>query len=354
MDIVQFKKMFEPHFAKYVEECMSNMHARLKDPLLKKLMNQAGKIALAGGKRARPFLVYSMYKISGGKDDKVALRIAMSVEMFHIFCLIHDDITDRGKIRHGQKTIHECAKQAMRKAKRRGDVAHVSDGQAMLVGDLVYAWAYERIAGLRGVEESAHQEALQVFVDALQDVIAGQMIDVDLTTRANAPSALILKKMELKTASYTFIRPLELGAALAGASPEVRKFCRVFGLEMGVAFQLQDDLLDIVGTEKTIGKKPLGDIREGQHTPISQYAFAHAAPQDRKVLARVFGNIDLSPADALRVRTIFKTSGALDHAERKITRGFLRARDILENSPLEEGGKVALLQLLAYIQRRTA
>ena len=72
------------------------------------------------------------------------------------------------------------------------------------------------------------------------------------------------------------------------------------------------------------------------------------------MLARVFGNIDLSPADALRVRTIFKTSGALDHAERKITRGFLRARDILENSPLEEGGKVALLQLLAYIQRRTA
>lgn len=354
MDIAEFKKVFEPVFKKYVKQCLKEMHSRLKDPVLKKLVEQAGKIALAGGKRARPYLVYAMYKIAGGKNEEVAMRVATSVEMFHIFCLIHDDITDRGRLRHGESTIHEYAVSALRKEGRRGDIAHVAESQAMLVGDLVYAWAYERLAGLKGVEEEAHTEALKVFNEAMQDVIAGQMIDVDLTTRTSAPASLILRKMELKTASYTFVRPLELGAALAGASKEVREFCRTFGREMGVAFQLQDDLLDIVGTKKELGKRPMGDIREGQHTPLLQHAFARASARDKKILAHAFGNERLSTADARKVREIFFHSGAIDEARKKIAQGFSSAEKILATSPIEQQGRAVLAELLAFIRHRTA
>jgi geranylgeranyl diphosphate synthase, type I len=354
MDIAEFKKVFEPVFTKYVKECLKEMRSRLKDPMLRTFMEQVAKIALAGGKRARPFLVYSMYKISGGKNEEVAMRIAMSVEMFHIFCLIHDDITDRGQLRHGQVTVHEYAAAALRKARRRGDLAHISESQAMLAGDLVYAWAYERLAGLKGVEEKAHVEALKVFNEAMQDVIAGQMIDVDLTTRVSAPTALVFRKMELKTASYTFIRPLELGAALAGASAEVRTFCRNFGKEMGVGFQLQDDLLDIVGTTKRLGKRPLGDVREGQHTPLSQHAFQHANVADGRFLARVFGKGTLSVRDAQRVREIFVRTGALAYAEGRIRKHFARAERLLQSAPIEERGKEVLTQLLHFVAYRTA
>lgn len=354
MDIAEFKKAFEPVFTKYVTECLKEMQSRLKDPMLRAFMKQAAKIALAGGKRARPFLVYSMYKISGGKNEEVAMRIAMGVEMFHMFCLIHDDITDRGRLRHGQVTVHEYAAAALRKARRRGDLGHISESQAMLAGDLVYAWAYERLAGLKGVEEEAHVEALKVFNEAMQDVIAGQMIDIDLTTRTSVPTELIFRKMELKTASYTFIRPLELGAALAGASVEVRAFCRKFGKEMGVGFQLQDDLLDIVGSVKQLGKRPMGDIREGQHTPLSQHAFRHASAADGRFLARVFGKGMLSAQDARRVREIFVRTGALAYAEARIKKHFIKAGQLLESAPIEAWGKEILTQLLRFVAYRTA
>lgn len=354
MNLPKFKEKFEPLFDAYLKERLKEMDSRLSDTFLKSIMTQAARIARKGGKRARPFLAYSMYKISGGKSEEIGMRIAVGIELFHMFCLIHDDITDRGKVRHGEQTIHEFVYAHMKKEKRHGDLMHVAESQAMLAGDLVYSWAYERIAGLRGVSEDTHREALGVFIDAMQDVVAGQMIDVDITTREDVPLALLTKKMELKTASYTFVRPLELGAVLAGASQEVRTFCHTFGMAVGVAFQLQDDLLDIIGTQKQLGKMPLGDIREGQHTPISHDAFKRASHEDKKTLTRLFGAGKLSQDDVKKIKRIFIETGSLQRTQDRIAKGFTTGRSLLATIEIPEKGKEVLEGLLRMLEHRTA
>ncbi len=354
MNLPQFKEKFEPIFDAYLRERLGEMEGRLSDAFLKSIMKQSARIAQKGGKRARPFLAYSMYKISGGKSEEIGMRIAVGIELFHMFCLIHDDITDRGKVRHGEQTLHEFAYAHMKKEKRRGDLMHVAESQAMLAGDLVYSWAYERIAGLRGVSEDTHREALGVFIDAMQDVVAGQMIDVDITTREEVPLALLTKKMELKTASYTFVRPLELGAVLAGASKEVRAFCHNFGMAAGVAFQLQDDLLDIIGTQKQLGKMPLGDIREGQHTPISHDAFKRASEADKKTLTHLFGAGKLAQDDVKKIKCIFVETGSLQRAEDRIAEGFNKGRALLSEVEIPPKGKEVLMGMLKLLEHRTA
>lgn len=354
MDLIKFKAKFEPIFDVYLGKKLEEMRKRLDDPFLYEIVSQAARIAKKGGKRARPFLVYAMYRVCGGKNEEVGMRVAMGIELFHIFCLIHDDITDRGKVRHGEQTIHEYALLRMKKEKRRGDLAHVAESQAMLAGDLVYAWAYERIAGLRGIAPDVHQDALSVFIEAMQDVVAGQMIDIDLTTQKSASLARIIKKMELKTASYTFVRPLELGAVLAGASSQVRAFCHDFGMAVGVAFQLQDDMLDIVGTQEELGKKPMGDIREGQHTPLSCDAFAHASSHDKKIFTQVFGRGALSSHEAKEIRRIFQDTGAIASAQKRVAQGFAKGRALLQEGDLSHKGKKIFSELLARIERRTA
>lgn len=353
MNLPQFKEKFEPFFDTYLRDRLKEMEGRLSDAFLKSIMVQAARLARKGGKRARPFLAYSMYKISGGKSEEIGMRIAIGIELFHMFCLIHDDITDRGKIRHGEQTIHEFAYAHMKKEKRRGDLMHVAESQAMLAGDLVYSWAYERIAGLRGVSEDVHREALGVFIDAMQDVVAGQMIDVDITTRKDVPLSLLMKKMELKTASYTFVRPLELGAVLAGASKETREFCHNFGMVVGTAFQLQDDLLDIIGTQKQLGKMPLGDIREGQHTPISHDAMKRASDTDKKTLTHLFGAGKLSQDEIKKIKRIFVETGSLRRAEDRIAEGFKKGRELLSAIEIPQKGKEVLVGILEILEHRT-
>jgi geranylgeranyl diphosphate synthase type I len=178
------------------------------------------------------------------------------------------------------------------------------------------------------------------------------MLDVDFTMRGVVSAEEAERKTQLKTASYTFVRPLQLGAILAGAGAEVEVFCELFGSALGSAFQLQDDLFDLIAAQEDLGKPVMNDIREGQQTPITAYFFAHASAADQAVFLERFGR-SFPRHDESLVRDLLARSGSLSFAEQEIERHVATARDALIHFQLPPATKEALVGLVDYLAART-
>lgn len=338
-----YKASFDVQLAAEFARRLQGIAERLGESVPLENIAQAVSIACTGGKRARPYLVETMYRTLGGVDDAMIVRAAVATEIFHVFCLVHDDVIDRAATRHGVPTVHAVA--ALRYGKAHpSEAAHNADGQAILVGDLLFSWAYSLMATC--------PNALSVFQAMIDDVVAGQMLDVDFTMRGLVRAEEAERKTQLKTASYTFIRPLQLGAQLAGANGDVATFCERFGMAVGSAFQLQDDYFDITATQEVLGKPVMNDIREGQQTPITAHFFAHASPADTACFLERFGH-PFPSHDEVLVRDLLARAGSLAFAEQEIAQKLAQARSELAVAPVPQATKDALGDLVAYLSART-
>ena len=246
-----FKKTFDPILKQYLDKKIETISKDITDPFLLDLLCYPQKLIESGGKRIRPFIAYLMYKALGGKETEKALTFFVSLELFHNFALIHDDVMDKDLTRHGVQTIHEYVKEKLQKEGRSGDLGHIGNSQAILLGDILLAWAFS-IFDEVNFDEDKLKSAKIFFNKMANDIVLGQMIDVDIPSRKDISKELSDKKDRLKTASYTFIRPLQIGASLMGIDDETEKFCEDLGLNLGLAFQLQDDLLDFENTQTKI------------------------------------------------------------------------------------------------------
>ncbi len=300
----------------------------------------------SGGKRVRPYLVKLMHRASGGKEGATDLELAM--ELFHLFGLIHDDITDRGKLRHGVPTLHEVAKDLLAQAGATKNIDHIAETHAMLVGDQVFAWVHDLLSALGPDGASARE----VFATMTSEVVTGQMLDATMMTVDEAGLEDIMQKTELKTATYTFIRPMQLGVAYAGGSEELMQFCEDFGRAIGTAFQLQDDMLDIIGKAGEITKDLCSDIEEGQHTFYSHYLLAHGSDQQKEQFKQLFGK-QLSDADKQTCRELMETSGAITAGKEQFEALFDTAESLLKESSLPKDEKEELQTLATYIRSRS-
>jgi geranylgeranyl diphosphate synthase type I len=275
----------------------------------------------------------------------------VSLELFHIFCLIHDDIIDNGTERHGMPTAQCRVAALLREEGRTQDAERIGQAQALLLGDMLFAWAQEAFHANRDFDDSTRGAAARYFGRMIDEVVIGEMLDVDMTSSPTTTFSAIQQKMLLKTASYTFIRPLQIGAALAGRGTQAEKFCHDFGLAVGVAFQIQDDLLDIVGTPETTHKTLFADLREAQHTYFTQFIFENGTPAQQLELRGLMG-ADLGPQDRPRVLELFESSGALAKGRSDITWHFDHAQALLEKSPVPRAHRGSFENLLATLQNR--
>lgn len=251
-----FKKTFDPILKQYLDRKTKAFSVNINDPFILDIVAYPQKLIEGGGKRIRPFIAYLMYKALGGKEVKKALEFFVSLELFHNFALIHDDIMDKDSMRHGVQTIHEYVKEKLQKEGRNGDLSHIGNSQAILLGDILLCWAFS-IFDEVNFDGDKLKSAKTFFNKMANDVVLGQIIDIDIPSRKDIPKELINKKDKLKTASYTFIRPLQIGASLVKIDENIEKFCEDLGLNLGLAFQLQDDLLDSENTQtrqETINK----------------------------------------------------------------------------------------------------
>jgi geranylgeranyl diphosphate synthase type I len=247
-DLHEFKQTFDPILKQYLDKKIEIFSQKVSDPFILDIVSYSKKLIESGGKRIRPFIAYLMYEALGGKEIDKALELFISLEIFHNFALIHDDIMDKDSMRHGVQTIHEYVKEKLQKEGRSGDLSHIGNSQAILLGDLLLVWALA-VFDQVNFDEYRLRDAKLFFNKMADDVFLGQMIDIDIPSRKDIPKELIDKKDKLKTASYSFIRPMQIGASLVGIDKQTEKFCEALGLNLGLAFQLQDDLLDFENTQ---------------------------------------------------------------------------------------------------------
>lgn len=304
----------------------------------------------AGGKRIRPILcVIGWHGVSEQDPPDVVFRMAASLELFHMFALIHDDVMDKSDLRRGRLTAHRVL--ANRHSDHPNAEALGANG-AILLGDLALGWSYD----LLGFDSQDNDFTVPwPVLNAMRtETLIGQYLDL-LCTGARVPDIeTAWQAIRYKTAKYSFERPLHLGALLAGATDPQIQSLSTYALPLGEAFQLRDDLLGSFGNPDITGKPQLDDLREGKHTVLIATAFRNATPAQLRRLRTHFGNPQLGQAEAEEIRTILVQTGAMSAVEQMIDDRYRQAVDSLHEAPLHTAATTVLRQLAATSTARAA
>jgi geranylgeranyl diphosphate synthase type II len=237
-----------------------------------------------GGKRMRPILVLMAHQLFDKNIEK-AISPALAIEVFHNFTLLHDDIMDKAPLRRGQKTVHE----------------KWNNNVAILSGDTMLVQAYQLMAD---VDQSVIKQVLAVFSKAAIEVCEGQQWDMDFETQSDVSIADYLKMIEYKTA-VLLGAALQIGGVTSGVSVVEQNHLYEFGRNMGIAFQLKDDLLDAFGNPETFGKQVGGDIMANKKTYLYLKALSLADEKQSAELKHYFATTDTSETKVEAVKAIF-------------------------------------------------
>ncbi|MDG9684324.1 polyprenyl synthetase family protein [Streptomyces sp. DH18] len=306
----------------------------------------------AGGKRIRALLCVVGWHAAGGgegEDRTAILRVAASLELFVAFALIHDDIMDDSATRRGRPAVHRALRTRLGPSPR---AERLGAGGALLVGNLALIWAQE----LLHTAELAVQRrrAVHALYDAmLEEVMYGQYVDV-MGIGADDDIDAALQIVRCKTATATVERPLQLGAAVAGADDTTLGLFTELGLPLGEAFQIRDDLLDVFGSADGACAPGLGDLREGKHTVLLARGLRAATAAQRRRLRHLVGRDDLDERGAAEVRAILEETGAREHTEHMITSRYEQVLRVLEASALPPAVSRALHGLAVTATRYTS
>lgn len=275
--------------------------------ILKELRTLVGR----GGKRLRPNLTLIAYEGFGGTNLEAAIKAAASQELFHAFMLIHDDIVDRDLTRWGGPNI---AGRYLEKFKKMDltpeDRAHFSNAWALLAGDICFGISLESLL-MSGFDSELVVRATTLMQHTLFDVVGGEVLDTALSIFKDTPTEQqLLNVCHYKTASYSFIAPLQIGALFAGANESALARIKYFGQALGIAYQLKDDLLGMFGDEEILGKPVLTDLREGKRTLLIANALRLSTRDQAITLQQKLGDPAVTKRDLKRVQDILANSGA--------------------------------------------
>ncbi|TQF02684.1 polyprenyl synthetase family protein [Kitasatospora acidiphila] len=305
----------------------------------------------AGGKRIRAMLCVVGWHAAGGHGDVTSvLRVAASLELFVAFALIHDDIMDDSASRRGRPAVHRALR-----AQLGGDVRaeRLGAGGALLVGNLALTWAQELLHTAR-LDAGRYPVVHGLYDAMLEEVMYGQYLDVMGTGRGPDDIEAALRIIRLKTASATIERPLQLGAAVAGAGAATMDAFTQLGLPLGEAFQIRDDLLDVFGSPDGACRPGLGDLREGKRTVLLALGLRRANQVQRERLRHLVGRADLRECEAAEVRDILETTGAREATERLITSRYEQVLRVLDAAAFPQAAEVALRDLAITATRYTS
>jgi len=308
------------------------------------------RFVLAGGKRLRPLFCYWGWRGSGGPDNAPIVAAAAALELFHAFALIHDDILDGSDRRRGQPSVHRIFADLHARSGWRGDPEAYGRDAALLCGDLCAAWSAQMFHDC-GLDPARVRRGLAVFARMRAEVIAGEFLDV-VAAAGDGSVASALAVVRMKTARYTVTRPVQIGAALAGADPDTVAALADFGDPLGDAFQLRDDLLGVFGDPTVTGKSNLDDLREGKPTVLMALARQAADASRAARLRALVGDPELDHGGAAEVRAIIEATGARERVERMIRSRVDHARAALDRTPLTEPARSALADLTTRAAHR--
>ncbi len=307
--------------------------------------------ALGGGKMLRPLFCYWGWRSAGAPgDDPGLFRAAASLELLQACALVHDDVIDASDTRRGQPAAHRRLQRHHETSGWAGDAARFGTAAAILVGDLLLAWSDELFTA-SGLAPEAIRAGRPVFDVMRTEVMAGQYLDVVVQSQANPDPGAIADVLRYKSAKYSVERPLQLGAALGGADDRLLAGLSAFGLPLGEAFQLRDDLLGVFGDPKVTGKPAGDDLREGKRTMLLAHAHARADAAQRSILHQL-GKPDLQPEHIQQLKAVLIATGAVARVERDIEDRRARALAALDDLRLEPKSDAALRSMAKAVTDR--
>ncbi len=308
---------------------------------------------MSGGKRLRPAFAYWGYLGAGGDDSRSIVRAATSLEFLQACALIHDDVMDGSDTRRGLPATHRFFEALHTESAWLGSAENFGLGAAILAGDLCLSWADELLFA-SGLAADKVLEAKPLYDIMRTELMAGQYLDLLEQAKASAHVDSIRNVIKYKSAKYTIERPLHLGAKLAGASDEVLAAYSAYGLPLGEAFQLRDDVLGVFGDAEITGKPAGDDLREGKRTALIGYTVELASESDADFVLSHLGNPHLSRETIDAMRAIITACGALDRVESMISSGRELALFSLESAPITDEAKHVLANLAMAATDRKA
>jgi geranylgeranyl diphosphate synthase type I len=326
---------------------------------------------LSGGKRFRALFCYWGWQAVATDDpfgdertaagfDSVVLA-ATALEAFHAAALVHDDIMDKSDTRRGMPAAHRRFEQLHRESDWLGSAPNFGTSAALLLGDLLLAWSDEIFSdGLSKLGDlNARIAARNEFNLMRTEVTVGQYLDIlEEKAWARQPEADLLSRAHrvivYKSAKYSVEAPLAIGASLGGGSLAQLDALREFGLPLGVAFQLRDDLLGVFGDPSVTGKPAGDDLREGKRTVLIAIARTLLPPSARRLLDELLGDPEMSDMQVELLQNTIVDSGAVDELERVIERNTRVALEAIADAPLSRSARLQLAGLADTVIRRTA
>lgn len=335
----------------------------------------ASRDLLAGGKRFRALFAYWGWQAVAGSarpDDPLAtldehpdidavIDVAAALELFQGAALVHDDIMDNSDTRRGKPAAHRRFEAEHRSREWAGSDRVYGTSTALLLGDLLLGWSDELLDdGLgRVADRGAARAARDEFRTMRTEVMLGQYLDIyeevawrDADERDQLPRAH--RVVTYKSAKYSIEAPLAIGALMAGGTPEQVDALRAFGLPLGVAFQLRDDLLGVFGDPEVTGKPAGDDLREGKRTVIIALARAGLPSGPRALIDELLGDPELTAHQVATLQATIRDSGAVETVESIISRSVADALAALEAAPISRAAQRELEGLADLVTRRSS
>jgi geranylgeranyl diphosphate synthase type I len=330
---------------------------------------------LNGGKRFRALFCYWGWQSVAGLADAAdpladgpdpdalagVVTAATGLEFFHAAALVHDDIMDNSDTRRGMPAAHRRFEELHRDGAWLGDPEAFGTSGGLLFGDLLLSWSDELVSDAldslqdRGAARTARREFNRMrtevtvgqYLDILEESAWRTVDDDEQLTRAQ-------RVIVFKSAKYSVEAPLAIGAAMAGGSPEQLEALSRFGLPLGIAYQLRDDLLGVFGDPSITGKPAGDDLREGKRTVLIATARASMPPTAVRLLDELLGDAELDDDQIAMLQATIRESGAVDAMEESIADQVAKAKQAIENAPLAPSAKAQLSQLADTVTRRAS
>lgn len=330
---------------------------------------------LRGGKRFRALFCYWGWQAVSGRIDgtdplpeepgherlRAAVVAAGALEIFHAAALVHDDLIDNSDTRRGAAALHRRFEAAHGENGWTGDAAGFGRSAALLLGDLLLAWSDEAFESALELldSRSAATAARSEFTRMRTEVMAGQYLDIldEQTWRSHPESEQLSRAHRVivyKSAKYSVEAPLAIGAALGGGTVDELAALRAFGLPLGIAYQLRDDLLGVFGDPGVTGKPSGDDLREGKRTVLIALARTKLPANAVRFLDELLGDRGLSDLQVRMLQDAVRDSGAVEHVERLIRHNVELATEALQDAPITASAKAQLIRLTDTVTARSA
>ena len=309
------------------------------------------KFLLDSGKRLRPLFAYVGLVGAGVQPTQELISAAASLELVHVCALIHDDVMDASDTRRGAPSIHKYFEKMHQDKKLVGSGSQFGIASAILIGDLALIWSAQMLHNSKLPTEKLIS-ALPIYDEMRVELMAGQFLDVYEQSLGTQSVERSMKVARYKSGKYTIERPLHFGAALAQAPQELISAYSKFGIPLGEAFQLRDDLLGVFGDPAQTGKPAGDDLREGKRTALIAIALQKANASQQKIITGNLGDPGLTSSMISDLQQVINETGATSHIESMIEELTNTSLTALNHDGISQDGKRYLTELAVLATNR--